>query len=90
MSTRVAHRYAKALYDLAVERNVFDAVAADIATVRNADRILVMSQGRLVADGAPETFFRADLEPEAAALIEPPRRQAARIRALEQEAARDE
>lgn len=35
-STRVAHRYAKALYDLAVERGAFDAVAADIANVRQA------------------------------------------------------
>jgi len=36
MSSRVAYRYAKALYDLSVEQNTFDAIAADIATVREA------------------------------------------------------
>jgi osmoprotectant transport system ATP-binding protein len=44
-----------------------------------ADRILVMSHGRLVADGAPAEFLRGDAGAEVSALIDVPRRQSERI-----------
>jgi osmoprotectant transport system ATP-binding protein len=47
-----------------------------------ADRIVVMSGGRIVADGAPAALMAGPGGGEVAALMEMPRRQAERIRAL--------
>jgi osmoprotectant transport system ATP-binding protein len=47
-----------------------------------ADRIVVMSAGRIVADGAPAALMAAPGDGEVATLMEMPRRQAERIRAL--------
>jgi osmoprotectant transport system ATP-binding protein len=44
-----------------------------------ADRIVVLRQGRIVADGAPEDLARQALDPDVAALMETPRRQARRL-----------
>ncbi|MCA1749417.1 MAG: ATP-binding cassette domain-containing protein [Parasphingopyxis sp.] len=48
-----------------------------------ADRILVMSAGRAVADGTPEQMLSDAANEEASALIAVPRRQMAKLRALE-------
>ena len=48
-----------------------------------ADRILVMAAGRLVADATPAEMLAGTAGPQAAALVEVPQRQAARLRALE-------
>jgi osmoprotectant transport system ATP-binding protein len=48
-----------------------------------ADRIVVLIDGRIRADGAPAALLRADLDPAVRALIEVPRRQAERLAALE-------
>ena len=47
-----------------------------------ADRILVMAAGRIVADASPHALLAGQAGPEAAALVEVPRRQAERLRAL--------
>ncbi len=47
-----------------------------------ADRILVMSAGRIVADDTPAALMAGPADGEVAALMEMPRRQAERIRAL--------
>lgn len=47
-----------------------------------ADRIVVMSAGRIVADDTPGVLLAGPASPEAAALMAMPRRQAERIRAL--------
>jgi osmoprotectant transport system ATP-binding protein len=47
-----------------------------------ADRIVVMGAGRIVADGAPAALMAGPADVEVAALMEMPRRQAERIRAL--------
>jgi osmoprotectant transport system ATP-binding protein len=47
-----------------------------------ADRIVVMSAGRIVGDGTPAELMNAPAGGEVAALMEMPRRQAERIRAL--------
>jgi osmoprotectant transport system ATP-binding protein len=47
-----------------------------------ADRIVVMSAGRIVADDTPAALMAAPADGEVAALMEMPRRQAERIRAL--------
>jgi osmoprotectant transport system ATP-binding protein len=47
-----------------------------------ADRIVVMSAGRVVADDTPAALMAGPADGEAAALMEMPRRQAERIRAL--------
>jgi osmoprotectant transport system ATP-binding protein len=47
-----------------------------------ADRIAVMSAGRIVADGTPAALMAGGADGEVAALMEMPRRQAERIRAL--------
>jgi osmoprotectant transport system ATP-binding protein len=47
-----------------------------------ADRILVMQAGRVTADGAPRALLRGEGGVEASALLNTPRRQAERIRAL--------
>ena len=47
-----------------------------------ADRIVVMSAGRIVADGAPGMLLAGHASAEASALMAMPRRQAERIRAL--------
>jgi osmoprotectant transport system ATP-binding protein len=47
-----------------------------------ADRIVVMSAGRIVADDTPGALMAGHPSPEAAALMEMPRRQAERISAL--------
>jgi osmoprotectant transport system ATP-binding protein len=51
-----------------------------------ADRIVVMSAGRIVADGAPAALMAWPADGEVATLMEMPRRQAERIRALMDEA----
>jgi osmoprotectant transport system ATP-binding protein len=50
-----------------------------------ADRIVVMSAGRIVGDGTPAALMAAPAGGEVAALMEMPRRQAERIRALMQD-----
>lgn len=50
-----------------------------------ADRILVMAGGRVVADASPHALLASEAGPEAAALLEVPRRQAERLRALGQQ-----
>ncbi len=47
-----------------------------------ADRILVMAKGRIVADASPAEMLAGTAGPEAAALVEVPRRQAERLRDL--------
>ena len=47
-----------------------------------ADRIVVMSAGRITADGTPGALMTGGGGAEAAALMAMPRRQAERIRAL--------
>jgi osmoprotectant transport system ATP-binding protein len=47
-----------------------------------ADRIVVMSAGRIAADGTPGALMAGGGGTEAAALMAMPRRQAERIRAL--------
>lgn len=47
-----------------------------------ADRIVVMSAGRIIADDAPAALLGANANAEVAALMAMPRRQAERVRAL--------
>jgi osmoprotectant transport system ATP-binding protein len=47
-----------------------------------ADRIVVMSGGRIVADGTPGALMAQSASAEAAALVAMPRRRAARVQAL--------
>jgi osmoprotectant transport system ATP-binding protein len=49
-----------------------------------ADRVLVMSAGRIAGDGTPTDLLAGRAGPEAAALVEVPRAQAERLRELEQ------
>jgi osmoprotectant transport system ATP-binding protein len=51
-----------------------------------ADRIIVLIDGRVRADGPPASLLRGDLDPEVRALIDVPRRQAERLASLEREA----
>jgi len=46
-----------------------------------ADRIVVLSKGRILADGAPGDLRATATDPEVRALLEAPRRQADRLRA---------
>lgn len=46
-----------------------------------ADRIVVLSAGRILADGAPAALLASATDPEVRALLEAPRRQADRLRA---------
>ncbi len=48
-----------------------------------ADRILVMAEGRIVADAPPSGILNDDLGPEAEALVSVPRAQAERLVAME-------
>jgi osmoprotectant transport system ATP-binding protein len=54
-----------------------------------ADRIVVMSAGRIVADGAPGTLLAGHASAEASALMAMPRRQAERIRTLLESSGRE-
>ncbi|KQW70474.1 ABC transporter ATP-binding protein [Phenylobacterium sp. Root77] len=45
-----------------------------------ADRIVVLTGGRIVADGAPAELLASTTDPEVRALLEAPRRQAERLR----------
>jgi osmoprotectant transport system ATP-binding protein len=47
-----------------------------------ADRILVLDKGRLIADAAPSALLAGSADPRVQALMETPRRQAERVRAL--------
>jgi osmoprotectant transport system ATP-binding protein len=47
-----------------------------------ADRIVVMNAGRILAHGTPQALMSAQVEPEVAALMATPKRQAERIRAI--------
>ncbi len=49
-----------------------------------ADRILVMSEGRIVADATPDRMLEGDGGAEANALIAVPKRQMAKLRTLEE------
>jgi len=46
-----------------------------------ADRIVVLSKGRILADGAPAALLADATDPEVRALLEAPKRQADRLRA---------
>jgi osmoprotectant transport system ATP-binding protein len=46
-----------------------------------ADRIVVLSRGRILADGAPAELLASVQDPEVRALLEAPKRQADRLRA---------
>ena len=48
-----------------------------------ADRILVMSEGQVVADGTPEALLAGEGGEEASALIAVPKGQMAKLRQLE-------
>lgn len=52
-----------------------------------ADRIVVVRTGSIVADGPPHELLAAHPDPGVRALMEMPRRQAERVRALMQERA---
>ncbi len=52
-----------------------------------ADRIVVMRQGRIVADGEPHSLLTGHPDPAVSMLMDMPRRQAARVRALLEERA---
>lgn len=45
-----------------------------------ADRIVVLTGGQIVADGAPAALLKSIVDPEVRALLEAPRRQAERLR----------
>ncbi len=47
-----------------------------------ADRIIVLAEGRMIADGPPASLLRENSHPGVRALMETPRRQAERVRAL--------
>jgi osmoprotectant transport system ATP-binding protein len=47
-----------------------------------ADRILVMRSGRIVADGTPRELLEGHPDEDVRALMEMPKRQAQRVRAL--------
>jgi osmoprotectant transport system ATP-binding protein len=51
-----------------------------------ADRIVVLIEGRIRADGPPASLLRGEPDAEVRALIEVPRRQAERLAALERDA----
>jgi osmoprotectant transport system ATP-binding protein len=51
------------------------------------DRIIVVRQGEIVADGDPYELFNAHPDPGVRALMDMPRRQAERVRILMQERA---
>jgi osmoprotectant transport system ATP-binding protein len=53
-----------------------------------ADRIVVMRAGRIIADGEPHELFTGHPDPDVRALMDTPRRQAERVRALLEERAR--
>jgi osmoprotectant transport system ATP-binding protein len=46
-----------------------------------ADRLVVLSNGRILADGAPAALLAGAIDPEVRALLEAPKRQADRLRA---------
>jgi osmoprotectant transport system ATP-binding protein len=48
-----------------------------------ADRVVVLVDGRIRADAAPGELLRAELDPEVRALVDVPRRQAARLAELQ-------
>ena len=54
-----------------------------------ADRIVVMRAGNIVADGEPHDLLSGHPDPEVRTLMDMPRRQAERVRALVEERARD-
>jgi osmoprotectant transport system ATP-binding protein len=57
-------------------------VTHDIAeAVLLADRLVVLSHGRILGDGAPVELLAPSAEPQVRALLEAPRRQAERLRA---------
>jgi osmoprotectant transport system ATP-binding protein len=47
-----------------------------------ADRIVVMSAGRVLAQGTPRALLSREADPDVAALMAMPRRQAERIAAI--------
>lgn len=47
-----------------------------------ADRVVVMDQGRIIADAAPRVLMAGHADPRVEALMAAPRRQAERVRAL--------
>ena len=54
-----------------------------------ADRIVVMRAGNIVADGEPHDLLSGHPDPEVRTLMDMPRRQAERVRALVEDRARD-
>jgi osmoprotectant transport system ATP-binding protein len=61
-----------------------------VEAVLLADRILVLREGRVVADGTPRTLLTASQDAEVRTLMDLPRRQAARVEALIDGTLRDE
>ncbi len=58
-------------------------VTHDIAeAVLLADRIVVMSEGRVIADDTPRALLASSADPAVEALMQAPRRQAARLREI--------
>ena len=56
-------------------------VTHDVAeAVLLADRIVVLKAGAIIADGAPADLLAGDVDPDARALLDAPRRQAERLR----------
>lgn len=47
-----------------------------------ADRIIVMEAGQVIADGPPAELLRQDVDPRVRAMMDVPRRQAARVQAM--------
>jgi osmoprotectant transport system ATP-binding protein len=47
-----------------------------------ADRIVVLKGGRILADGSPHALLSGHADPDVRAMMDMPRRQAERVRAL--------
>ena len=55
--------------------------------LRLADRVIVLAQGKILADDSPRALVRGHANPDVQALIDTPTRQANEVRALSEGAA---